>query len=61
MARYLVSVERYFGGNDELVVEADNKIEARRAALAVINLRGNYKTDTLKVVKKMKERRNNHA
>lgn len=62
MNRYLMSVERYFSGEETFAVSAENKegalIEGRRRLDEDPNFNsgGNYKRDTLRVVKKMKSK-----
>lgn len=51
MAKYVVSVEKWFGGWSKFNVEADNKVIAKSKALGCIYDATNYNVKNMKVKK----------
>lgn len=51
MARYVVSVERLFGGWSKFNIEADSKVSAKSKALDCIHDAANYNVKNVKVKK----------
>lgn len=55
MNKYLISIERYFSGVETHEIEAIDKSEAKEMARRYFSFfsGGNYKLDSIKVVKKL--------
>lgn len=51
MAKYVVSVERLFGGWSKFNIEADNKVAAKSKALGYIHDAANYNVKNVKIKK----------
>lgn len=54
MHKYLMSIERYFSGHEQFTFEAENKVDAISKAKA-LHWNDNYKPNTIKCIKKIKE------
>ena len=61
MHRYLMSVQKYFGGEFRFEVEAEDKIDAKEKGRLYLEsnviIRSNVMTDTITCIRKLKLRR----
>lgn len=55
MSKYLVSIDRYFSGEETHEIEAENKSQAKEMARRYFSIigAGNYKLDSVEVIKKL--------